>query len=345
MASRLRHDLRPRRVIHPRKMEVHMGKRIAFIPGFMGTNLYQSVIPGVLKVRNWVSGTTLTAGGLRRLRLGDNPGDSDGGTLYPDEVNQGVYSSFLEFLVSQRHQVETYGYDWRRNSAHSTESILQQLLRTLSFGDLDCLICHSYGGCLAARVLAQLAPANRARVKMVITVGSPFRGAFHPGTSLAKYGQTVKFMSIGVGALQLCNFEEAESRVTNTLSSWDATYILMPSFSLINELVHAPNEWTRDSQVWNHGGFWHNGAKGEVGAADMDRGWNIPAGINHVAIVGVGIPTPGPFKKPQHKYGDDGHVWIDGDGVVPIQSSRPANGSNASVWTVRGEHEIGRAHV
>lgn len=89
-----------------------------------------------------------------------------------DNAYQYLYNS-LNNAYQNRYAVEFFAYDWRLSNAVSA-NMLNNFINDNNF-DYVVLVCHSMGGLVASGFLS-LGESQRAKVKSVITLGSPLLG-------------------------------------------------------------------------------------------------------------------------------------------------------------------------
>jgi len=119
--------------------------------------------------------------------------------------NYGVrdtYQTILRFLRNNanfphnQYNVIFFTYDWRQSNAHNAAMLEQQLAGL----DNVVLLAHSMGGLVASSYL-QRSQANRNRVDMFITFGTPFMGATDAIAAIETGGHMGKVTQVAAGSL------------------------------------------------------------------------------------------------------------------------------------------------
>src|SRR5690606_24936037 len=139
-----------------------------YIPGIMGTQLALPRTHPVPDNLLWLDPTDIHHGRLQLLRLPGETLISAGPVLY-------TWLPLKLALNAAGYTVHCLAYDWRRDLGETTAAFVQELehcaVREIS------VIGHSMGGLVARAALRT--PAG-ARVRRLITLGTPHRGSFAP---------------------------------------------------------------------------------------------------------------------------------------------------------------------
>jgi pimeloyl-ACP methyl ester carboxylesterase len=166
--------------------DLFMSDFLVVIPGIGGSQLAASD-GTVLWNASWTSFAKQAASwgrGLERLTLSPGINDGvrateliDGLTVIPGFWSYGSYAP-LTSKLRQRFgaaDVEEFAYDWRRSNDESAAR-LAEFIESRGVADQTVvLIAHSMGGIVARSYLTHYGGARRCR--LLITLGTPFRGA------------------------------------------------------------------------------------------------------------------------------------------------------------------------
>jgi pimeloyl-ACP methyl ester carboxylesterase len=303
----------------------------------------------------------------------------DGNTPYIPYSNlavSGIYSDAYNDLTDFLHRqgyvdnvtLFTFPYDWRRDIPTATynqlDALVERAKASAASGQVD-LIGHSMGG-LVARNYISASPATAAKVRRVITFGTPYLGAPKFLKALL-YGDQFGPSFLGLGL----DPNEVKDLVQNMGGGWQ----LLPSrsyYSFYNNAAQSLlSPYREDRDVDGNGtasgafdytglsGFLRNLGKNQNAASlgqifhdRLDTSW--PTGPKLSFINGSGLATPGQVRD----YTGSCWSWfhyvpcpktdvlnLDGDGTVPFYSASPYDGSRG--LNLSGEaaiHIVNREH-
>jgi len=272
-----------------------------------------------------------------------------------------VYGDLVEALrhdlsrkADQATPVYGFGYDWRRDcrlTADELESFIEEVLARTSLirhyqkalpTEVD-LVGHSMGGLVVARYLKKRQDANLpSRVRRVITLGTPFRGAV----------DAILKVTTGMGTLTGADPRDRERETARTIP---ALYQLLPSYRAATNGGVADNSDVFEVRNWQpsilatlkefirlRGARVHETALlvamlklsrdfiEDVNKLDPDRAlsegkdaWLPIVGIDEKTQVRFSIKTQ-PNGQPRFQFPDmDNDGELTGDGTVPFPGACP----------------------
>jgi hypothetical protein len=155
------------------------------------------IVPSVLGTRLVDAGSRTIWGDLRTLYAYTGPplthavaasGLLEGFALLPGLLAYDVFGGLIRFLerigrYRRNRDLHVLAYDWRAGIAAAAEQLAAHLDRGPANTNVD-LVCISTGGLAVRHALTD--PARAARVRRVVYVGTPHRGAFSALTYLAE---------------------------------------------------------------------------------------------------------------------------------------------------------------
>lgn len=291
--------------------------------------------------------------------------------LFVSGIYDSAYSDMIDFLHRQGYvdnvTLFVFPYDWRRDIQAATYSRLDALVNqaraAAGTSQVD-LLGHSMGGLVAHNYISY--PATAAKVRRMITFGTPYLGAPKFFKALV-YGDQFGPTFLGLGL----NQDEVKDLVQNMAGGWQ----LLPSrgyfdfYNNSNSNLLSPYREDRDvdgngvaSGALNYGGFYNflrNIGKNQNASAKatsfherLDYTW--VGGPKVTFINGSGLATIAQVRD----YTGSCWSWfsykpcpktdtstLDGDGTVPYYSATPydpARGMDlsgpASIYLVNREH-------
>jgi pimeloyl-ACP methyl ester carboxylesterase len=174
----------------------------------------------------WVDATQLAAGRVGKLRLaadGRTPGAPDGVELFGFGPLRDYYGAGLDYLGAQLAQaggeLAAVPFDWRLRAADSAALLAARVRDEVSLAAPCTLIGHSFGG-LVARFTwrALLATGDAARVRRIITIGTPHWGSYASVLSSPATRETLAQLSLISTAATLLSPFVAPG---NVVGPWD----------------------------------------------------------------------------------------------------------------------------
>ncbi|OAB30207.1 hypothetical protein PMSD_20695 [Paenibacillus macquariensis subsp. defensor] len=315
-------------------------KRVIFIPGIMGSNLYEGRrLLG--ETRRWFS---MTNRSLNRLKLDPNKKDKiyAGSPLefgyklvgnISIEANV-IYEPIIKMLKtfsSSDITVHPYGYDWRKD-LEDVCSDLHNLLSNFKNDEIF-IVAHSMGGLLShtyCHWAQQLGELNN--IKKVITLGTPWKGT-PDALKVLKYGIKDKGYF----------FPNADT-VLKASRTFPSIYQLLPSIEYCKEkdYLNVNGRAMRWKECMDY--------VEKLDGCNVQSIQNLnkkiyqslmqpwPNEIEHYNVIGVNQGSVGKIR-----IGDNGHdnlEPVDGDGVVPLHSALPYSSFNSkSVVYAEASHQ------
>lgn len=171
--------------------------RIFILPGMMGSQLSdRDGHYGLL----WIDPVGLAIGSdFPALRLApDGTRDLDPGIrIEPAGPVPLIYDRLAVFLMAAfGRSVDYLAYDWRKPVVFNGTAVGERIARKVeSDGDIPIvLVAHSMGGLVAAKTLDHLKknhPAVHARIKGLITMGTPWKGSCNGALAMTARGDTI----------------------------------------------------------------------------------------------------------------------------------------------------------
>ncbi|PGE64180.1 hypothetical protein COM65_07065 [Bacillus wiedmannii] len=314
-------------------------KHIVFIPGIMGSELYEGE-------KKWGSKRWFTVRNKNAERLIMKPNEDD--NIYPGQpLSHGykiignavgkniVYSTImgtLSALNSKGFQFHPYGYDWRKN-LWETCGDLDILLRKIGDEEIY-IVAHSMGGLLIHTYCQWVKNSQKTmpNIKKVITLGTPWKGSPDSFKAL-KYGVKDR------------GYFFPDFDVTMKISrTFPSSYQLLPSvdYCLENKYLKQDGRILRWSEcidvVQNLEGCNVKSIKilNQTLHDSLSQKW--PSSIEHYNVIGVNQGSVGVLMLGAN--GLDGMQQpVDGDGVVPLNAALPYNTANSTILYTQASHE------
>lgn len=324
--------------------------RVIFIPGIKGTELFN----GDNKV--WLPKSKKD---LELLRIENE--------LEPKEpvgifnallVKLNIYQRIMENLRSWfPTNVEIFGYDWRKDAMDNKTRLVNEI-KDLYFRNQEeeqvTIVAHSMGGMIAKLAIIELEEQGlHHMVDKLITIGTPWLGA-PDALRILIYGEHIiyrgadtvsKFMNDSdmkeiarqyPSAYQLlpnqAYYEQADGKFVRTLDKKEVNYQ-----DIITEVKTFFKGWDKETRTFRYLDVWEQYIQ-PVHAAMLKT---LPEEIIHECIIGIDKPTlyglsMGSEAKRKDYKGE--FTFKNGDGVVPVISAIPADGSNPNKYYIKGTH-------
>jgi pimeloyl-ACP methyl ester carboxylesterase len=228
------HTLAVRRAGAKRSFRGRQGN-VVVLPGIMGSELSEH--SGNSASRVWVNPIGLVAGQLARLRL-----DSDGRPEF-DVRASGVVKLFYGELIlslSERWNVQTFWYDWRRDLRDSAAALEERLKVWFPENAPVHLVCHSMGG-LVARTFIQAYPQRwrtlwdrdtsqpGALGGRLVMLGTPNHGSFDALQVITGLENLVRWMA-------RLDLKHSRTELLSILNTFVGTFQMLPSPRMMKHL-------------------------------------------------------------------------------------------------------------
>lgn len=318
-------------------------KYIIFIPGIMGTELFEGGEAFKKPIKRWInpdirylnrvkldekSYNTVTPGNPMKYGLTLFKGSIEKFTVYKDIL------SSLEILADEDTKIIPFGYDWRKEIIKDIVPKLHKRLESLK-GEEVIIVAHSMGGLVTKSYIEWCKENNKSHgISKVITLATPWKGSPR-AYQVLKYGLKLK---------QYLPSIEVARKLAQTFPS---VYQLLPSEQFCRELLYVRDSeklynWSEsfDQLYLNNDLILKNGKDLNKSLYDfISPPW--PSDIEHINMVGVtqgtlGIVNTNKLSKYIHK--DIGP--LDGDGTVPLYSALPnPSWDDSKVYYVEANHQ------
>lgn len=329
---------------------------IIFLPGVAGSWLTQETSG----VDNWL--WPIAPDGSRWQLMLDEEGHPPANVprIYADGILQefpaNFYGDFVAYLEGQGYQVGQdlllFPYDWRLNNqihVDELDNMINQLLHTTG-QDKVVLIAHSMGG-VVARAYLYSGAERAAKVKSLITMGTPYWGA-----PKVYYGI--------LNGYAFGNDTVRQELMKILIQNWPAAYQLLPTVPFVLDMSSGENTWLNltdtyqirykffdlvkwrvlyDNYVLSEENDWHmntmlleQAAAFHAPVGKKNNPAPFPDGVQQYVIIGYGTRTlghyvlydwqPGWIFKGEYLELANGRKVVleprfqDGDGTVPLWS-------------------------
>jgi pimeloyl-ACP methyl ester carboxylesterase len=314
-------------------------KHIVFIPGIMGSELYEG--------KRFLGGSkrwfNMRNKSVKRLAITPESEDK----IYPGKplsfgyklvgnivAKNVIYATMMDMLSSlnpAKFQFHPYGYDWRKDLWETCKD-LHELLRRFRDEEIY-IVAHSMGG-LLIHTYCQWASSNNIlpNIKQVITMGTPWKGSPDSFKAL-KYGVKDR------------GFFFPDSDTTMKISrTFPSSYQLLPSanYCLENQYLKSQGRLLRWSEcidtLQNLDGCNIKSVKllNQELHNSLSKAW--PSSIKHYNVIGVNQGSVGVLTIGEN--GQDGiQEPVDGDGVVPLKAALPYGNVNSTIVYTHASHE------
>ncbi len=318
-------------------------KYVVFIPGIMGTELYEGGEAVGTPSKRWVnidprylkrvildekSAKTITPGSPMKYGLTLVKGSVQKYKIYEDII------ATLEMLSNDETKVILFGYDWRKEIREDIVPELHQLIRGISSEEII-IVAHSMGGLVTKSYIEWCKEQNITHtISKVITLGTPWKGS-PKAYQVLKYGLKIK------------SYLPSFSFAKVLAQTFPSVYQLLPSEQFCRELLYVKHNnnllnWSESFEQLYQG----NNLVIEHGK-DLNKSlfdfiaspW--PESIEHINFVGItqgtlGVVNTSTFSR--HIQKDIGP--LDGDGTVPLYSALPnPSWDSSKIYYVEASHQ------
>jgi hypothetical protein len=297
---------------------------VIFVPGLLGSALrHRTLLFGNLLL--WLGPTALLAGKFPYLALplDDQPGlPPPNYGIQPGGPLGAIYGPFTNFLALRGWDVREIDMDWR-HPVSLDAATLANYVRTAGATNPVAIVCHSRGGLVTRRALANLAATGEAgKIRCVVGMGVPHSGSLNAVINLSCQG-SLKDRLRGLGRLfgRYVGHGLGLEDVYRVVRSWPSVYELLPAPGAswvdpaIVDALYLLQTWS-DSPYPPYGPY----------LAAAKAAWQAtpapPPSLPWTDVVGYGIPTA--IGMPTlSALADFGHLQWDesGDGTVPMTSA------------------------
>ncbi|MBT2696535.1 hypothetical protein J7E79_03720 [Bacillus sp. ISL-40] len=272
-----------------------------------------------------------------------------GATKYSQVIYKGLLDEFGDEII-------LHPYDWRRSLYDHVDTLAKRIV-SLSNHEKLTIVAHSMGGLLTKLALLRLEETGEninININKFITIGTPWKGSPDSYKALV-YGEPGIYEELS-DFFQILNVENTRK----IARQYPSVYQLLPSedyflcqdgdFIIPNGNIRVTyNDVKQKVQILHD---LENKKEGDDSFTDVWREYidpihldmkkPLPDGIEHICLVGYSHPTL--YKIPEKskvglgikKYKKQS-TFMNGDGVVPLESAKPYNIS--SIFYVKGEHK------
>jgi pimeloyl-ACP methyl ester carboxylesterase len=223
-------------------------KPVVLIPGFTASDL--AIISTGQPIWWDLSFAALTGLGAMRLDgSGLRPGPPDGQPVAAIVEPQHPWGNIRDILTSQldptQWAVTALSYDWRKELTTTAVFLANDIRQNVTLAEPVTLVAHSAGGLIALQAWAQLVATNdQAKVRRIITMGTPFQGSYWTIQWLTGVNATIQQLAAVDNAFQMLAGFPKELWTLPFLNAltltWPAFYELFPSL-LGSEAQTDPN--------------------------------------------------------------------------------------------------------
>jgi pimeloyl-ACP methyl ester carboxylesterase len=228
------HTLAVRRAGARRAFHGRQGN-VVILPGIMGSEL--SEYSGSSSSRLWVNPIGIISGQLARLRL-----DVDGRPEFDVRASGVVklYYGELILALSERWNVQTFWYDWRRDMRDSAAALEERLRVWFPENAPVHLVCHSMGG-MVARTFIQAYPQRwrtmwdrdttqpGALGGRLIMLGTPNHGSFDALQVITGLENLVRWLA-------RLDVKHSRTELLSILNTFVGTFQMLPSPRVMKHL-------------------------------------------------------------------------------------------------------------
>lgn len=223
---------------------------IILLPGLMGSLLEDmGDFPQLL----WINPLAYARGHINRLDIAENgvSAAQGGVSIQPRGLTWLAYAKLL-LQLKKNYEVTTFPYDWRLATWNVIQDLKDFIDAKLAQSQFDkvTLVGHSLGGLLSMDyILGDLTRAHaEQKVRRMISLGTPFRGAVAPVKFLAQGGE-------GDAKMEIIQALNPNNNVLQMLRSWPVVYEILPAprgvYDDWNPVVDA-DIWNPDTWVQQH---------------------------------------------------------------------------------------------
>lgn len=320
---------------------------VILLPGFGATNLSNVQTNQLI----WFDMTISSFIGLNQMRLspdGFTPLLPDGRLLGPAAAKQEPWAEIVDQLQFQLDskvwQIGTLGWDFRLDLVRVAATLADQIRTTVRLSEPATLVGHSAGGLLAVLTYQDLVgTGDAAKVRRVISIGTPFQGCYLPTQWLSGVNPSVlQLLSVSQAFGSVVGFNPAFWTLANLNSiacTWPSFYQLMPFISPASEITDPNRDLlftaTNYPAIAVPSQAWLDYARFTFQPLVQGLTASPPSWV--MTSVGArGIITPNVLREstiPLHL--DNIGTTSDGDGVVTVQSALKFPGEQ---WVMTGAH-------
>ncbi|MEO8009975.1 MAG: hypothetical protein ABI728_15835, partial [Betaproteobacteria bacterium] len=250
-----------------------------------------------------------------------------------------VYQPFLEFCNLKRIPVIRGGFDWRSDIQSSAVQIASQIESIAAEGVTLNIVAHSQGGLVAAAAMNRLSSRAVAKVRRLITCGTPWHGAYRTVELFTGrheiVQQIVRFNSYGSSQSR----EKWRADTVEIVAGWPGAYDLLPMPELRNRYPETPDQdftagnfFAEVCPAFSHAAY---------AAARARRPINVgfPPSIQVHNWRGIGRQTSGPMPSVANGVPEYYFYALLGDSTVPEFSSLAPAALNAINRDFDADHE------
>lgn len=238
-------------------------KVIYFLPGYMGSQLYEKDSGDVAWVdigtialdigQYLLSRDTILPASLK-YGLDENGNDKDNSSLIVSSVKDqesGVYGTLdldgndsakeimdnLNVAFGEEYTIKIFPYDWRKSLSLSAER-LETEINNGSYDEVN-IVTHSTGGLLGAAYLTRLDEESKQKIGRIVTLGTPLLGTYtsHEVLELGNNDLISELKLLGSSTLGNAVISAFDVRgwAKSTVRNTPCTYQLLPSDELISQ--------------------------------------------------------------------------------------------------------------
>lgn len=323
-------------------------------PGFLASDL------GILSTGQqiWFKpavALSLGTGGLRLASDGFSPGPPDGQALGVQSVPQDPWTDVIRFLDNQLadtpYVVRFSAFDWRFDLRTQATQLATGIAATIPPTDPCTLVGHSAGGMICCLAYGQLVAAGKANlVRRVITLGSPFQGAYAPIQWLLGSNPSVQqLIALGLtsGLFPPLNLQFQLNFLNALALTWPAFYELYPS--LIGTEQENDPQRSRLYDLANYGAptapspVWLDFVKTTFQPVMADARTIPPAWVL-TTVAGTGLQTVNRLTSGRVPLAlNELGTTFDGDGIVTVGSAHRGVGFEVDIVSNHASIPLGVA--
>lgn len=312
---------------------------VLLVPGFAASNLYRANPRTGRDEKIWLSQVDVAFFGIGHLSTALNESPANYTSVRAGSVLEDVYQPFLEFCNLKRIPVIRGGFDWRSDIQSSAVQIASQIESIAAEGVALNIVAHSQGGLVAAAAMNRLSSRAVAKVRRLITCGTPWHGAYRTVELFTGrheiVQQIVRFNAFGSAQSK----EKWRADTVEIVAGWPGAYDLLPMPEL---RLHYPETSDQDFTTGDFfaqicPAFSHAGYAQAVARRPIHVGF--PPSIQVLNWRGVGRKTSGPM--PSTASGEPSYYFYSllGDSTVPEFSSVAPSPLNAINRDFNVDHE------
>jgi pimeloyl-ACP methyl ester carboxylesterase len=215
-----------------------MNRTVVIIPGFMGSNLVDSITSTPL----W-SATRLFSTRLEHMRLTDDGGEDaePGVRIEPRGDFRPIYRGLMRDLRRAGNRVLFFAFDWRRPATEAAER-LDDFIKANAGDETVDLVTHSMGGVIAA---LWLAAAGEARLGRMVAIALPAGGVEMAVSVLLK----------GHSKLALFNVHADKALVRRLAAGIPSLYEMLPQLPEVFDPARWPSRLNLNHVMMSRAGL------------------------------------------------------------------------------------------